>query len=108
MLNGSFVSVLPAGPAAAFTSNPSARGCILGRLLTEQLDRFQRCYLPRREATFGDCYSVWSSFPSFFVVVGGRNSSLNLLVSLEYISLPVMGYPEYSRILNVEVGYAVL
>lgn len=82
VLNGSFVSALPAGPAAAFTSNPSARGCILGRLLTEQLDRFQRCYLPRREATFGDCYSVWSSFPSFFVVVGGRNSSLNLLVSL--------------------------
>lgn len=70
VLNGELrLWFLLAGPAAAFTSNPSARGCILGRLLTEQLDRFQRCYLPRREATlFGDCYSVWSSFPSFLLL----------------------------------------
>lgn len=41
-------SQLSAGPAAAFTSNPSARGCTLGRLLTEQLDRFQSCYCSQR------------------------------------------------------------
>ena len=50
---GSSVSARPGGPAAAFASNPSACGCTLGRLLTEQLHRFQSCYLARREATFG-------------------------------------------------------